>query len=78
MIHHGVGSCRPELRRLYRAACRAATAEERSYLPLVERRIEEGSLAELMAARVRDGESVREVAAGMARCLRDNVPARAH
>jgi gamma-glutamyl:cysteine ligase YbdK (ATP-grasp superfamily) len=77
-IHHGVGSCRPELRRLYRAACRAATAEERSYLPLVERRIEEGSLAELMAARVRDGECVREVAAGMARCLRDNVPARAH
>jgi gamma-glutamyl:cysteine ligase YbdK (ATP-grasp superfamily) len=76
-IRKGVASCRPELVRLYKAASRAATSEELAYLPLIERRIEEGSLAEVMAARVRDGETVQEVAASMACCLRDNAPARA-
>ncbi len=76
-ITKGVSACRPELMRLYRAASRAATSEELAYLPLIERRIEEGSLAEIMAARARDGDSIRDVAMTMARCLRDNVPARA-
>lgn len=76
-IHRGVAACRPELMRLYNAASRAATSEELAYLPLIERRIEEGSLAEIMAARVKDGASIPRVAASMASCLKDNVPARA-
>jgi gamma-glutamyl:cysteine ligase YbdK (ATP-grasp superfamily) len=74
-IRDGTASCRPELMRLHQAASQVATSEERPYLPLIERRIQEGSLAELMSARVGDGEGIREVAADMARCLRDNVPA---
>jgi gamma-glutamyl:cysteine ligase YbdK (ATP-grasp superfamily) len=76
-MRDGIASCRPELTRLYEAASRVATSEELAYLPLIERRIQEGSLAEMMSARVKDGESISDVAAGMVRCLRDNVPARA-
>lgn len=76
-IRHGTASCRPELRRLYGAARRAATSEELTYLPFIERRIEEGSLAELMEARRRDGADIRDIASYMVRCLRNNVPARA-
>ncbi|MDW5564257.1 MAG: glutamate-cysteine ligase family protein [Methanomassiliicoccus sp.] len=76
-IKGGTASCRAELMRLYDSASNVATSEERAYLPLIERRIEEGSLAELMAARVRDGETIHEVAGSMVRCLRDNIPARA-
>lgn len=76
-IKRGIASCRPELMRLHAAAARAATSEELAYLPLIEHRIEGGSLAEIMSARVKDGESIREVAASMARCLKDNVPTRA-
>lgn len=73
-IARGTAAFRPELRRLYDAAFRAATAEERAYLPLVRGRIEDGSLAEIMGRRVRDGESVREVAKDMASRLCDNRP----
>lgn len=77
-MKHATASCRAELMRLYDAASRVATSEELAYLPLIERRIEEGSLAEIMSARVRDGETIHDVAASMVHCLRDNVPARAN
>lgn len=73
-ISKGTASCRPELLHLYRDALKAATPEERKYLPLIKRRIEDGSVAELMARQVRDGESVRDVAKRMAACLRENHP----
>ncbi len=73
-IHRGTGSCRAELRQLLIKAEACATAEERAYLPLIKRRIEEGSPAELMNQMVKDGSSIREVAADMSRRLHDNVP----
>lgn len=73
-IAKGAAAFRPELRRIYDAAFRAATAEERKYLPIIKRRIEEGSVAELMSRRVHEGESVRDVAKDMASRLRDNRP----
>lgn len=77
-IRCGTASCRPELMKLYDAASKVATSEELAYLPLVERRIEEGSLAEIMSDRAKDGETISDVAASMVRCLKDNIPARAH
>ena len=76
-IRNGTASCRPELRRLYGAARRAATSEELAYLPLIEKRIEEGSLAALMEGMRRDGTGIRDIASYMVRCLKDNVPAKA-
>jgi len=73
-IRRGTDACRPELRRLYDAACRAATAEERSYLPLVKERIEQGSVAELVTQRIRDGEDARAVFKQAALCLAANQP----
>nr|WP_019178170.1 glutamate-cysteine ligase family protein [Methanomassiliicoccus luminyensis] len=73
-IAKGTAAFRPELLRLYESALRTATAEERAYLPLVRKRIETGSLAEIMSRRVRGGESVRDVAKDMASRLRDNRP----
>jgi hypothetical protein len=73
-IKKGVASSRPELLRLYRKASKVATPEERSYLPLIKRRIEQGSIAELMVQRVNEGESVLDMAKEMAGCLRNNAP----
>lgn len=73
-IRGGTASCRTELRHLYWEALRAATGEERKYLPLIKRRIEQGSIAELMDQHVKDGEGVRDVAKAMAACLRTNTP----
>jgi gamma-glutamyl:cysteine ligase YbdK (ATP-grasp superfamily) len=73
-IRNGTASCRPELLRLYDSAFNAATAEERSYLPLVRRRIEEGSLAEVIVRDIKDGANPHAVFKGLASCLKDNRP----
>lgn len=73
-VRKATASCRPELLRLYATALRSATTEEASYLPLIKRRIEQGSVAELMHQRVKDGAEPRDVAKDMARCLRENSP----
>lgn len=73
-IRRGTESCRADLRRLLAKAEASATAEELNYLPLIRRRIEEGSVAELMDRRVKEGSSIGEVAAEMSRRLHDNVP----
>jgi gamma-glutamyl:cysteine ligase YbdK (ATP-grasp superfamily) len=75
-IAKGTMGLRPELRRLYRAAYQASNPEERPYLALIEKRIEEGSIAELMCQRVQEGDKVGEVALAMASCLRNNRPYR--
>jgi gamma-glutamyl:cysteine ligase YbdK (ATP-grasp superfamily) len=73
-IRGGTASCRPELLSLYWEALRAATPEERTYLPLIKKRIEEGSVAELMAQRIKGGSSVRATTKELAACLKDNRP----
>jgi gamma-glutamyl:cysteine ligase YbdK (ATP-grasp superfamily) len=73
-IGKGTASCRPELLRLYNIASRAATSEESGYLPIIKKRIEEGSIAEMMAQQVKDGRPPREVALRMAGCLKANRP----
>jgi gamma-glutamyl:cysteine ligase YbdK (ATP-grasp superfamily) len=73
-IMEGTASCRPELLRLYWEALRAATPEERKYLPLIKKRIEEGSIAELMSQQVKDGADIRDLALEMAACLKENRP----
>ena len=73
-IRGGTASCRPELLRLYDAAFEAATCEERSYLPIVRKRIEEGSVAEIVTERMADGEDALELFRGLASCLSENRP----
>jgi hypothetical protein len=51
-----------------------ATREEMLYLPLIARRIERGSLAELLAQRFRDGSEIRSMLKDMERALRQNIP----
>ncbi|MBP1928224.1 gamma-glutamyl:cysteine ligase YbdK (ATP-grasp superfamily) [Methanolinea mesophila] len=70
----GTAALRPELRALYRKACRAATDEERRYLPYIERRIESGSLAEQMVREARNEGSIRALLPGLAGSLRTNEP----
>jgi hypothetical protein len=71
-IRNGTAGLRPELGRLYRAAWEHATAEERRYLPVIQSRIAEGSLAELIERRIRTGDEIQPVLADMAACLRTN------
>ena len=73
-MEKGTDALRPELRALYRRAFRAARKDERQYLPYIERRIEEGSLAEQMAHEVRKAGSIREILPGLANALRTNEP----
>lgn len=73
-IHSGTASCKPELLRLYDRAFNVATAEERSYLPIIRKRIEEGSVAEVISNRINDGEDAVDVFRSLASCLSDNRP----
>ncbi len=70
----GTEELRPELRALYRKAYRAARDDERHYLPFIERRIEQGSLAEQMVREARKAGSIREILPGLAEALRRNEP----
>jgi gamma-glutamyl:cysteine ligase YbdK (ATP-grasp superfamily) len=75
-ICHGTSALYPELLRLYRAAERFASPDERRYLPLVRERIEEGSLAELLVRDWRDERDLPSLMSRLAGCLRTNVPYR--
>jgi gamma-glutamyl:cysteine ligase YbdK (ATP-grasp superfamily) len=74
-MRHGVANLRPELERLYRRAEGSATKEEMRYLPVVAKRIEQGSLAEVMVRRLEDGgdEDIRPLLAEMEWSLRENM-----
>ena len=71
-IRGGTKDLKQELRQVLALATRSVNQDERPYLTLIEERIENGSLAELM--RERAGEGVRPVLEDMAGCLRTNVP----
>ena len=71
---HGVAGMRPELEKLYKAAQDNATKDELQYLPLVAKRIEQGSIAEIMAQTVSETDKIEPLLAEMAWCLRENRP----
>jgi hypothetical protein len=73
-IRKGTAGLRSELEALYRRAWQQATPEERQYLPVIERRIACGSLAEQMAERYRKEQKIEPILADMAHCLRANTP----
>ena len=75
-MHSGVAGMRPELERLFVAAEKSATIEERRYLPLVAKRIEQGSLAENMVQKLKeetDGR-IEPILEQMQWCLKENRP----
>ncbi len=77
-MRRGTAGLRPELERLLGQAEKGATAEERRYLPLVAKRIEEGSLAELMIERLQETgageEKIKDLMRQMQWCLKENRP----
>jgi gamma-glutamyl:cysteine ligase YbdK (ATP-grasp superfamily) len=73
-MHHGVAGMRPELEKLLRIAQKNATIEEMRYLPVVAKRIEQGSLAEIMAQRLKEGGEIEPMLAEMEWCLKENRP----
>jgi gamma-glutamyl:cysteine ligase YbdK (ATP-grasp superfamily) len=74
-MHRGVAGMRPELEKLFAQAGKKATAEERRYLPLVAKRIEQGSLAEIMVKRLRETDGrIEPLLSQMQWCLKENRP----
>ena len=74
-MHRGVAGMRPELEKLFTQAGKKATAEERRYLPLVAKRIEQGSLAEIMVKRLRETDGrIEPLLSQMQWCLKENRP----
>jgi len=77
-MRQGTAGMRPELEGLLRLAERSATKEEKRYLPLMARRIEQGSLAELMMQKLKETGAVEEEIKGLMRqmqwCLKENRP----
>jgi hypothetical protein len=70
----GVAGMRPELERLYGVALKSATDEEKRYLPIIAKRIEQGSLAELMAQRFGETGEISPMLDDMEWALRENRP----
>jgi len=74
-MHRGVAGMRPELERLLAAAQKSATIEEMRYLPLVAKRIEQGSLAEIIVQKLNETNGrIEPVLAQMQWCLKENRP----
>jgi len=71
-IRDGTKGLRPELAKLYTIAWKAATEDERRYLPVIEERIEKGSIAELMTVRLAREPEITPVLAELSACLREN------
>jgi gamma-glutamyl:cysteine ligase YbdK (ATP-grasp superfamily) len=71
-MQHGVAGLRPELEKLYKAAQKNATKDELQYLPIVAKRIEQGSLAEIMAQKMQETGRIEPILAQMEWCLREN------
>jgi gamma-glutamyl:cysteine ligase YbdK (ATP-grasp superfamily) len=71
-IRSGTAELRPDLEKLYGRALGHATGDEYQYLPIIQDRIRNGSLAQQMAMRVRDEAELIPVLRDMAGCLRHN------
>ncbi len=71
----GVAGIRPELEKLLAMAEKSATAEEKRYLPLVAKRIEQGSLAEIMVQKLKETNGrIEPILEQMQWCLKENRP----
>ncbi len=73
-INRGTVDLKAELRALYGKALAVANKDERRYLPLINTKIECGSLAEAMLERAKTREEIMELLPEMERSLRINVP----
>jgi len=77
-MRRGTAGLRPELEKLLRQAEKSATSEERAYLPLMARRVEQGSLAELMMQKLEEAgrgvEEIKQLMHQMQWCLKENRP----
>jgi len=73
-IQKGTAGLRPELERIYDAAWKHGTEDERLYLPIIKERIEHGSLAELISERYRKEKDMIPIMADLSACLRENRP----
>ena len=73
-IRTGTAGLNPELLALCKDAEKSANSVERRYLPLIRKRVEEGSLAELVADRVREMGSAAPVIRELGESLRTNSP----
>lgn len=74
VIHHGTPAVRSELEQMYANAWQHATDDERAYLPIIRKRIDQGSLAELIRDRYEREGDIHPILRDMARCLRENRP----
>ncbi|MCX6669953.1 MAG: glutamate-cysteine ligase family protein [Methanothrix sp.] len=73
-MKYGVAGLGPELEKLYSVAQKSATEEEKRYLPVVAKRIEQGSLAEIMAQKLRETGEIVPLLADLEWSLRENRP----
>jgi hypothetical protein len=73
-IQKGTKELRPELQRLYDAAWKHATDEERLYLPIISQRIGQGSLAERISQRYEKEHEIIPILTDLAMCLKTNTP----
>jgi len=75
-IREGTAAFRPELQQLYTRAWDQATPEERLYLPVIEDRIEHGSLAEIVRDRFLREQEIAPILNDLALALKTNIPFR--
>jgi glutamate---cysteine ligase / carboxylate-amine ligase len=73
-IQNGTKDLRPELNRLYDAAWKHATVDERQYLPVIGERIRQGSLAECISRRYEEEKEILPILSDMAMSLKMNAP----
>ena len=73
-IQNGTKDLRPELNRLYDAAWKHATEDERQYLPVIRQRIRQGSLAECISRRHEEEHEILPILSDMAMSLKMNSP----
>ncbi len=73
-IRSGTTELQYDLDTLYRYAEKSATREELRYLPLIKRRIEEGSLGQILLERYRDTGDLKGIMYDLAVCLKENRP----
>jgi Glutamate-cysteine ligase family 2(GCS2) len=71
-IGQGTAKLQPELRNICRMAFKSATKEEQKYLSLIQKRIEKGNLAEIMAKRVREERSIKPLLFDLEDSLKSN------
>lgn len=73
-IHRGTDGLEDELEDIFRHAEKVATVDERRYLPLVKKRIEEGSLGQILSQKFSDTGDIQGIMQDLSTCLEENQP----